>query len=109
MNSTSTTLNPGGLGIAAGQIGQQLRRALFGEKAGIYKKRASYDINAFKEKIKTIQAPYSINFVVFRSQSSGKIRKSISAMVDMKNSTHLVPSNTETYGVWSFIQQYWRV
>ena len=28
----------GGLGIAAGQIGQQLRRALFGEKAGFTKR-----------------------------------------------------------------------
>jgi multidrug efflux pump subunit AcrB len=36
----------GSLGVSAGQIGLQLRRALFGEKAGIYKKDGEdYDIN----------------------------------------------------------------
>ena len=36
----------GELGVSAGQVGYQLRQALFGEKAGIYKKDGEdYDIN----------------------------------------------------------------
>ncbi|WP_103864036.1 efflux RND transporter permease subunit [Aquimarina sp. I32.4] len=35
----------GGLGVAAGQVGNQLRRSIFGEKAGVYKKDGEdYDI-----------------------------------------------------------------
>ena len=36
----------GELGVAVGQVGQQLRRSLFGEKAGVFKKDGEdYDIN----------------------------------------------------------------
>ena len=36
----------GALGIAVGQVGMQLRRSLFGEKAGVYKENGEdYDIN----------------------------------------------------------------
>ena len=70
----------GGLGIAAGQIGQQLRRALFGEKAGIYKKEGEdYDINVrFKEENQNDTGALLDQYIVFRSQSSGKIKKSLS-------------------------------
>ena len=79
----------GGLGIAAGQIGQQLRRALFGEKAGIYKKEGEdYDINVrFKEENQNDTGALLDQYIVFRSQSTGQIKEvPISAMVDMKNS-----------------------
>lgn len=79
----------GGLGIAAGQIGQQLRRALFGEKAGIYKKEGEdYDINVrFKEENQNDTGALLDQYIIFRSQSTGQIKEvPISAMVDMKNS-----------------------
>ena len=44
----------GELGVSAGQVGNQLRRFIFGEKAGVYKKDGEdYDINVrFNEEIK---------------------------------------------------------
>jgi multidrug efflux pump subunit AcrB len=79
----------GGLGVAGGQIGQQLRRSLFGEKAGIFKKDGEdYDINVrFDEKDRLSTASLLDQYIVFRVQASGKIKEiPISAIVDMDNS-----------------------
>ena len=79
----------GGLGVSGGQIGQQLRRSLFGEKSGIYKKDGEdYDINVrFDEQYRLNTAALLDQFIVFRDQASGKIKEvPISAIVDMENS-----------------------
>ena len=79
----------GSLGVAGGQIGQQLRRSLFGEKAGIFKKDGEdFDINVrFDEKDRLSTASLLDQYIVFRDQASGKIKEiPISAIVDMDNS-----------------------
>ena len=78
----------GSLGVAAGQIGQQLRRSLFGEKAGIYKKDGEdYDINVrFDEKDQNDTGALLDQYIVFRDQASGRIKEiPISAMVKVDN------------------------
>ena len=80
----------GSLGVAAGQIGQQLRRALFGEKAGIYKKDGEdYDINVrFDQEDRNDKAVLLDQYIVFRDQASGRIKEiPISAMVSVDNAT----------------------
>ena len=80
----------GSLGVAAGQIGQQLRRALFGEKAGIYKKDGEdYDINVrFDQEDRNDTAVLLDQYIVFRDQASGRIKEiPISAMVSVDNAT----------------------
>ncbi|MDG1057663.1 MAG: efflux RND transporter permease subunit [Flavobacteriaceae bacterium] len=79
----------GGLGVAGGQIGQQLRRSLFGEKAGVFKKDGEdYDINVrFDEKDRLSTASLLDQYIVFRDQASGKIKEiPISAIIDLDNS-----------------------
>ena len=80
----------GGLGVAAGQIGQQLRRSLYGEKAGIYKKDGEdYDINVrFEKEDRKDSGTLLDQYIVFRDQASGRIKEvPISAMVSIDNST----------------------
>ena len=67
----------GSLGVTAGQIGQQLRGSVFGEKAGIYKKDGEdYDINVrFNEKNRKNIYELLDQYIVFRDKASGKIKK----------------------------------
>ncbi len=78
----------GSLGVAAGQIGQQLRRSLFGEKAGIYKKNGEdYDINVrFAEEDQNDTDVLLDQYIVFRDQATGRIKEvPVSAMVEVEN------------------------
>ena len=80
----------GGLGVTASQIGQQLRRAIFGEKAGIYKQNGEdYDINVrFDEEVRKNTEVLLDQYVVFRDQASGKIKKiPVSAIAELNNTT----------------------
>ena len=80
----------GSLGVTAGQIGQQLRRALFGEKAGIYKQNGEdYDINVrFDENERKNTDVLLDQYVVFRDQASGRIKEiPVSAVAQMENTT----------------------
>jgi len=80
----------GSLGVAAGQIGQQLRRSLYGEKAGIYKKDGEdYDINVrFEKEDRKDTGTLLDQYIVFRDQATGRIKEvPISAMVSIDNST----------------------
>ena len=80
----------GGLGVTASQIGQQLRRAIFGEKAGIYKQNGEdYDINVrFDEDERKNTEVLLDQYVVFRDQASGKIKKiPVSAIAELNNTT----------------------
>ena len=62
----------GELGVSSGQIGQQLRTALFGAKAGIYKKDGDdYDINIRFNK----DDRYSEGTLFNQNLISGKLKK----------------------------------
>ena len=79
----------GSLGVAAGQIGQQLRRSLFGEKAGIYKQNGEdYDINVrFDKEDRNDKDVLLDQYIVFRDQATGRIKEiPVSAMVEVDNS-----------------------
>ncbi len=78
----------GELGVSAGQIGMQLRRSLYGEKAGTYKKEGDdYDIFVRFNK----ENRYNINSlfnqqVIFRDQLSGQLKQvPLSAVTKKKN------------------------
>jgi len=80
----------GELGIAVGQVGTQLRRSLFGEKAGIYKLDGEdYDINVrFDEDIRFDKNALFNQNIIFRDQASGQIKEiPVSAVAKQRNST----------------------
>lgn len=80
----------GELGVAIGQVGSQLRRAIFGEKAGVYKKEGEdYDINVrFSEDLRYNTSALFNQNITFRDQSTGKIKEvPISAVAIQKNTS----------------------
>ena len=80
----------GALGIAVGQVGMQLRRSLFGEKAGVYKENGEdYDINVrFNESLKNNPSALFDQNIVFRDPANGQIKEvPISAVAQRKNTT----------------------
>ena len=80
----------GELGISAGMIGSQLRNALFGAKAGVYKKEGDdYEINVrFQEQYRYDNNALFNQNVTFRDQSSGKIKEiPIAALVSANNTS----------------------
>ena len=75
--------------MAAGQVGRQLRRAVFGEKAGIYKEDGEdYDINVrFEEDPKTKSALFDQN-ITFRDQATGRLKNiPLSAVTQRRNTS----------------------
>ncbi len=80
----------GALGVAAGQVGNQLRRSLFGEKAGIFKEDGEdYDINVRFEKDDryNTSALFDQN-IIFRDQATGQIKEiPVSAVAKKKNTS----------------------
>ncbi len=80
----------GELGVPAGMVANQLRRSLFGEKAGIYKKDGEdYDINVrFDENDRYSTSALFNQNITFRDQSSGQIKEvPISAVAVQKNTS----------------------
>lgn len=80
----------GELGVAVGQVGNQLRRSIFGEKAGIYKEDGEdYDINIrFNEDLRYNKSALFNQNIIFRDQASGKIKEiPISAVAKEKNTS----------------------
>ena len=80
----------GALGVAVGQVGMQLRRSLFGEKAGVYKENGEdYDINVrFNESLKHNPSALFDQNIVFRDPANGQIKEvPISAVAQRKNTT----------------------
>ncbi|MEM7107538.1 MAG: efflux RND transporter permease subunit [Bacteroidota bacterium] len=79
----------GELGVSSGQVGSQLRRSLFGEKAGIYKKDGEdYDINVrFNQDLRYNTSALFNQNVTFRDQSTGKIMEIPVAAVATKRNT----------------------
>lgn len=90
MEVTVDRQKAGELGVAVGQVGSQLRRSLFGEKAGIYKKDGEdYDINVrFNEELRYNTSALFNQNITFRDQSSGKIKEvPLSAVSVQKNTS----------------------
>lgn len=80
----------GELGVSAGQVGNQLRRSLFGEKAGVYKKDGEdYDIAVrFNEDNKYNKSALFDQNITFRDQATGKIKEiPVSAVTNTKNTS----------------------
>jgi len=80
----------GEFGVAVGQVGNQLRRSLFGEKAGIYKKDGEdYDIYVrFNEANRYNKSALFNQHIIFRDQASGKIKEiPITAVTKQKNTS----------------------
>ena len=80
----------GELGVAVGQVGQQLRRSLFGEKAGVYKLNGEdYDINVrFNSDLRFNPNALFNQNIIFRDQATGRIKEiPVSAVASQKNSS----------------------
>ncbi|WP_149274098.1 efflux RND transporter permease subunit [Pareuzebyella sediminis] len=80
----------GELGVAVGQVGNQLRRSLFGEKAGVYKKDGDdYDINVrFNENLRYNKSALFNQNIIFRDPASGQIKEiPVAAVASEKNTS----------------------
>ena len=80
----------GELGVSVGQVGQQLRRSIFGDKAGIYKKDGEdYDINVrFNKDLRYNTSALFNQNMIFRDQATGQIKEiPISAVASRKNTS----------------------
>ncbi|MEM9895812.1 MAG: efflux RND transporter permease subunit [Bacteroidota bacterium] len=80
----------GELGVAVGQVGSQLRRSLFGEKAAVFKKEGEdYDINVrFNEDLRYNKSALFNQNIIFKDQSTGKIKEvPVSAIATQKNTS----------------------
>lgn len=80
----------GELNVAVGLVGNQLRRSLFGEKAGVYKENGEdYDINVrFNEDLRYNTSALFNQNVIFRDQSTGQIKEvPLSAVANHKNTS----------------------
>ncbi|MBG50174.1 MAG: copper transporter [Pseudozobellia sp.] len=80
----------GELGVAVGQVGNQLRRSLFGEKAGVFKEEGEdYDINVrFNEDLRYNKSALFNQNIIFRDAASGQIKEiPISAVAKEKNTS----------------------
>ncbi|TLF46282.1 efflux RND transporter permease subunit [Maribacter aurantiacus] len=80
----------GELGVAVGQVGNQLRRSLFGEKAGVYKEDGEdYDINVrFNENLRYNKSALFNQNIIFRDPASGQIKEvPISAVAKETNTS----------------------
>ncbi|EAR02573.1 efflux RND transporter permease subunit [Maribacter sp. HTCC2170] len=80
----------GELGVSVGQVGSQLRRSLFGEKAGIYKKDGEdYDINVrFNEDLRYNTSALFNQNIIFRDPANGQIKEiPVSAVASQRNTS----------------------
>jgi multidrug efflux pump subunit AcrB len=80
----------GELGVSVGQVGLQLRRSLFGEKAGVYKKEGEdYDINVrFNEDLRYNKSALFNQNIIFRDAATGQIKEiPVSAVASERNTS----------------------
>jgi multidrug efflux pump subunit AcrB len=80
----------GELGVSTGQVGQQLRGAIFGNKASIYKENGEdYDIYVrFNKDDRYNKSAVFNQKITFRDQATGKIKEiPVSAVASQKNSS----------------------
>lgn len=80
----------GELGVTTGQVGQQLRASIFGNKAGIYKENGEdYDIYVrFKKEDRFNKSAVFNQNITFRDMASGKVKEiPVSAVATQKNNS----------------------
>jgi len=80
----------GELGVAAGQVGNQLRRSIFGEKAGVYKKDGEdYDIYVrFNEENRYNKSAIFNQNITFRDMATGQIKEiPVATIASQKNTS----------------------
>ena len=80
----------GELGVSTGQVGQQLRASIFGNKAGIYKQDGEdYDIYVrFNKKDRYNKSAIFNQNIIFRDMASGKVKEiPVSAVATQKNNS----------------------
>lgn len=80
----------GELNVAAGQVGEQLRRSIFGEKAGVYKKDGEdYDIYVrFNEENRYNTSALFNQNITFRDQATGQVKEvPVSAVATQRNTS----------------------
>ncbi|WP_445456012.1 efflux RND transporter permease subunit [Flavobacterium sp. HNIBRBA15423] len=80
----------GEMDVSAGQVGNQLRRSIFGEKAGIYKKDGEdYDIYVrFNEDNRYNKSAIFNQNITFRDMASGQIKEiPVSTVASQKNTS----------------------
>ncbi len=80
----------GELGVATGQVGMQLRRSIFGDKAGVYKKDGEdYDIYVrFNEEQRYDKSALFNQNITFRDPATGQIKEvPIAAVTKTKNTS----------------------
>lgn len=90
MQVTVDRQKAGELGVSVGQVGQQLRRSIFGNKAGVFKKDGEdYDINVrFNEDLRYNTSALFNQNIIFRDQATGQIKEiPISAVASRKNTS----------------------
>ena len=80
----------GELGVSAGQVGQQLRNAIFGSKAGVYKEDGEdYDIYVrFNRENRYNKSALFNQKITFRDMATGQIKEiPVSAVAKQKNNS----------------------
>ena len=80
----------GELGVSTGQVGQQLRASIFGNKAGVYKEGGEdYDIYVrFKKEDRYNKSAVFNQNIIFRDMASGKIKEiPVSTVATQKNNS----------------------
>ncbi|QLE00910.1 efflux RND transporter permease subunit [Galbibacter sp. BG1] len=80
----------GELGVSTGQVGNQLRRSIFGEKAGIYKKDGEdYDVYVrFNEDLRYNKSALFNQDIIFRDPATGQVKEiPVSAVAKQKNTS----------------------
>lgn len=80
----------GELGVSTGQVGQQLRNAIFGGKAGVYKENGEdYDIYVrFKKEDRYNTSALFNQKITFRDMATGEIKEiPVSAVARQKNNS----------------------
>ncbi|WP_298348837.1 efflux RND transporter permease subunit [uncultured Dokdonia sp.] len=80
----------GELGVATGQVGMQLRRSIFGDKAGVYKKDGEdYDIYVrFNEEQRYDKSALFNQNITFRDPATGQVKEvPVSAVTTTKNTS----------------------
>lgn len=90
MNVVVDREKAGEMGVSAGQVGSQLRRSIFGEKAGIYKKDGDdYDIYVrFNEDNRYNQSAIFNQNIIFRDMASGQLKEiPVSTVATQKNTS----------------------
>ena len=80
----------GELGVATGQVGLQLRRSIFGDKAGVYKKDGEdYDIYVrFNEEQRYDKSALFNQNITFRDPATGQVKEvPVSAVTTTRNTS----------------------